>query len=93
MTANPDKPGTGPQDDPDGHADGYPTLQIPLGELATIAMLVEGAHTMNSAQTRLALSRGPVLDAAIARLKAALVRAGAEQHGPGWRPRQDPPGR
>lgn len=64
-----------------------PRLELDITELATVAMLVEGAHTMNSAQNRLALSRGEVLERALAKMKAALREAGAVQDGPGWRPK------
>ena len=64
-----------------------PPLDLSISELATLAMLVEGAHTMNSEQTRLALGRDEVIDSALAKLKRALVEAGAVQDGPGWRPR------
>lgn len=65
-----------------------PVVHLSVTELATVAMLVEGAHTMNSEQSRLALSREQVLESALRELKRALVAAGAVQDGPGWRPRQ-----
>lgn len=65
-----------------------PVVQLSVTELATLAMLVEGAHTMNSEQTRLALSREAVVESALRELKRALVEAGAVQDGPGWRPRE-----
>ncbi len=61
-------------------------VDLDISELATLAMLVEGAHTMNSEQTRLALGREQVIDSVLAKLKRALVDAGAVQDGPGWRP-------
>lgn len=64
-----------------------PVVELSLTELATVAMLVEGAHTMNSEQSRLALSREQVIESALRQLKRALVDAGAVQDGPGWRPR------
>ncbi|MCW2607692.1 MAG: hypothetical protein JWO60_2385 [Frankiales bacterium] len=67
-----------------------PRVDLSVTELATIAMLVEGAHTMDSAQTRLALARTEVIESALAELKRALVEAGAVQDGPGWRPREQP---
>ncbi len=63
-----------------------PVVQLSVNELATLAMLVEGAHTMNSEQTRLALSREDVVTSALRQLKKALIEAGAVQDGPGWRP-------
>ncbi|MCW2615096.1 MAG: hypothetical protein JWN08_2090 [Frankiales bacterium] len=66
-----------------------PVVQLSLTELATVAMLVEGAHTMDSEQSRLALAREDVLSSALRQLKRALVEAGAVQDGPGWRPRAD----
>lgn len=62
-------------------------MLLSVTELATVAMLVEGAHTMNSDQTRLALARDDVIAAALRQLKSALIEAGAVQDGPGWRPR------
>lgn len=70
-----------------------PVVSLSVTELATLAMLVEGAHTMNSDQTRLALARGDVVESALRQLKMALIEAGAVQDGPGWRPRQDTDGR
>ena len=64
-----------------------PVVELSISELATVAMLVEGAHTMNSEQSRLALSREDVIESALRQLKRALVEAGAVQDGPGWRPR------
>lgn len=64
-----------------------PVVELSIAELATVAMLVEGAHTMNSDQSRMALSREDVLESALRQLKKALVDAGAVQDGPGWRPR------
>ena len=64
-----------------------PVVELSVSELATVAMLVEGAHTMNSEQSRLALSREDVIESALRQLKRALVDAGAVQDGPGWRPR------
>ena len=64
-----------------------PVVLLSVSELATVAMLVEGAHTMNSDQTRLALAREDVIVSALRQLKSALVEAGAVQDGPGWRPR------
>ena len=68
-----------------------PVVQLSITELATLAMLVEGAHTMNSEQTRLALSRERVVESALRALKRSLVDAGAVQDGPGWRPREEDP--
>lgn len=65
-----------------------PVVLLSVSELATVAMLVEGAHTMNSDQTRLALAREDVIVSALRQLKSALVEAGAAQDGPGWRPRE-----
>ena len=64
-----------------------PVVELSISELATVAILVEGAHTMNSEQSRLALSREDVIESALRQLKRALVEAGAVQDGPGWRPR------
>jgi len=64
-----------------------PVVLLSVTELATVAMLVEGAHTMNSDQTRLALARDEVITSALRQLKSALIEAGAVQDGPGWRPR------
>ena len=73
---------------PDVTVKSHPSLTMPVRQLATIAMLIEGICKDNREQTRLALSRNGVLESALHNIKMALIRAGAEQHGIGWKPRE-----